>query len=231
MRLGRSRSRGICERLAHDGRRRHQLPASLPHLVATRGNTERSPRGSDRPGHGKVHLLVDFDSPQSVAGMTRMVPSNLSVSAFTRCPCSWTWAPSRNPSTTVPSMTTDPVTLLRTPLRWAVKLSAPASMIQSNSTCQTAPSQGFGPGQAVRNVVRSPSMSPDTVPSHAPGATASFSKRQLQWRARPRRGSEKQERRRHERDEGHRPQPAKPRPYPGHVNHDRRLHSNVSYHG
>jgi hypothetical protein len=54
---------------------------------------------------------------QAVAGIMRIVPSNPSVSAFTSCPASWTWAPSRNPSTTVPSMTTDPVTLLSTPLR------------------------------------------------------------------------------------------------------------------
>jgi hypothetical protein len=54
---------------------------------------------------------------QAVAGMIRIVPSNPSVSAFTSCPASWTCAPSRNPSTTVPFITTDPVTLLRTPLR------------------------------------------------------------------------------------------------------------------
>jgi hypothetical protein len=60
---------------------------------------------------------LGFYGLQAVAGMMRIVPSNPSVAAFTSCPASWTWAPSRNPSITVPFMTTDPVTLLRTPLR------------------------------------------------------------------------------------------------------------------
>src|SRR5918994_5189355 len=72
-------------------------------------------------------------------------------------------------------MITAPVTLLRTPLRWAVNDSAPASMIQSNSTCQIRPEQGFGPVHPVRTVVRSPSTSPETLPSHTPTATAVFS--------------------------------------------------------
>jgi hypothetical protein len=144
--------------------------------------------------------ILAFRSPighQAVDGMTWMLPSNARVAASTSCPSSWTCAPCRNPSTTVPSMITAPVTLLRTPLRWAVNDSAPASMIQSNSTCQICPEQGFGPVHPVRTV--------DAPLPHA-DRDCLLLERQLERRRGARgsreRESERQQTRRHEADEG-----------------------------